>query len=112
MNFPMFRGEIRADVPTAIVALGRFFIATAAVERAAEEELFEPVARFIVEIAGFERQIHFAAAAITTAVIELGEQGSKVIVHAARHDAITVAERAGDAKLGGDGFTNKSALVG
>ena len=59
------------------------------------------------QIAGLARQGQLVATAVAVAGIESTEQRSIVIVHAARHHAGTVAERAFHPELRRNGFPDK-----
>jgi hypothetical protein len=59
------------DVHVAAIAGWRFLITTVAVERPAEEELFEPAAVLVVQLSGVARQVQTVAARIAVARAEL-----------------------------------------
>ena len=93
---------VRRDVPAAVLAGGGFLIAAAAVQRTAEEELFQSGTSLVAQLTGIGGQVEFAAAAVAVAGTELLEQGKVMVVDAARHHALAVTQGTGAAELGLD----------
>src|SRR5580704_452836 len=91
----MFGNAVGGNVPTAAVAGRGLVVAAVAVERAAVEELLQPVTDVRSEVALVGRQRHDGAATVAVARIELLEQRQEMIVDAAADQARAVAQRAG-----------------
>jgi hypothetical protein len=110
--FGMFGGTVRVDVPSAVVAGWNLFVATIAVERATQEELFQPRTVLRIEIATAPRDVQIAAAR-SAAQLRVGfDDGGEVIVNPAWHNSLARTQWARDAQLSGDGLANEIALVG
>jgi hypothetical protein len=66
---------------------------------------------FDSQVARVVEQRHLRAAAVAVARLEAGQQGGEMVVQAARHHALALAQRTGHAELGRDRLADKSALV-
>src|SRR4051794_30245989 len=70
VGLAVFGGGAGGDVPAAVATARGLVVAAVAVERAAEEELFEPAAVLVAQLGRVERQGHVVAARVAVAVAE------------------------------------------
>src|SRR5438445_7928532 len=108
----VLRNAIRREMSAAVVAGGGPVIARIAIERTAVEKLLQTLMIFRRQIARVARQRHLVATAFAVAAVHFADERRIVIVYAARHGALAIAQRTGHAQLSGDRLTNKGALVG
>src|SRR5258708_7718906 len=101
----------RPGVPAAGVAAWRLLVAAVAGERTAPGKLFQPAAWIGAAFSRVERQVQLVSARIAAPRAELFEQRRIMVMHPARHDALAVAERTGDAELSGNGLADEGALI-